>query len=425
MPSSGLFWKASLDLERQVQYAPHSWCHWVLYLTHEVHRFDPVDALTYTLIFDTTPVAFGALGIPVTTLAALTGLPVMSLSAMMGRQLPLISLFLPLYALLFYAGPRAGVLECWPAALVAGLSFAVVQAIFANLVGPELPDLIAGLVSLLSIIIFVQYWKPPYRAEYEANIGVKRKTDEETTDSYPSAAHSTTCAKIEVSENEEQYPSTTERKKEEQLVLAKPTWLETAIAWSPWVIIVVVVIIWTFAKVSNVGQVHVFWPHLHQEVWLTLYGKKYDAVWVFQPLATGTAILVSSIPFAAIVLLYGAKPNVFYFALCDTAKQLFFPILTVSFIMAFAYLYNYSVVAAREIGLSAVLMAATNSTGAITSKMISPQNLTTGVSTINLQGQEGRILRKTILHSILMVCIIGAMATVQQYAIPGIIPPGN
>ncbi|RCH97378.1 hypothetical protein CU098_010982, partial [Rhizopus stolonifer] len=132
--------------------------------------FDPLDALTYTLVFDTTPVAFGALGIPVTTLATITGLPVMSLSAMMGRQLPLLSLLLPLYALGFYAGFRAGIVECWPAALVAGLSFAVIQAIFANLVGPELPDLIAGLVSLISIIAFVQFWKPKYRPEYHARL---------------------------------------------------------------------------------------------------------------------------------------------------------------------------------------------------------------------------------------------------------------
>lgn len=86
---------------------------------------------------------------------------------------------------------------------------------------------------------------------------------------------------------------------------------------------------------------------------------------------------------------------------------------------------NLQVVAAREIGLSAVLMAATNSAGAVTSKMISPQNLTTGTSTIGLQGQEGRILRRTILHSVFMCCIMGAMACIMQYAIPGIIPPEN
>lgn len=225
---------------------------------------------------------------------------------------------------------------------------------------------------------------------------------------------------------------------------------------------------WTFAKVPSYGRTAVHWPNLHQRVYLTLYGKKYDAIWTFEPLATGTAILVSSIPFACLVLWNGSHPRVFWIAFKKTATQLFLPILTVSFIMAFAYLYNYSgiaytigltlssvgkafpflsawlgwfacflsgsdtsanslfgnlqVVAAREIGLSAILMASTNSSGAITSKMISPQNLTTGVSTIGLQGKEGQVLRRTILHSIFMVCLVGAIACVQQYGIPGIIP---
>jgi lactate permease len=168
-------------------------------------------------------------------------------------------------------------------------------------------------------------------------------------------------------------------------------------------------------------------------------------------------------------MLQGTPPKVIGLAMVKTVRQLVFPILTVSFIMAFAYLYNYSgiaytvgltlssvgrafpflsawlgwlacflsgsdtsanslfgnlqVVAARQIGLSEILMASTNSSGAITSKMISPQNLTTGVITIGLQGKEGQVLRKTILHSIFMVCIVGAMACVQQYGIPGIIPP--
>ena len=208
---------------------------------------------------------------------------------------------------------------------------------------------------------------------------------------------------------------------------------------------------------------------MHQRVYLTLYGKRYDAIWTFEPLATGTAILVSSIPFSCLVIWNGSHPRVLWQALKQTARQLFLPILTVSFIMAFAYLYNYSgiaytigltlssvgkafpflsawlgwfacflsgsdtsanslfgnlqVVAAREIGLSAVLMASTNSSGAITSKMISPQNLTTGVSTIGLQGQEGKVLRRTILHSIFMVCLVGAIACVQQYALLGMVPP--
>jgi lactate permease len=174
---------------------------------------------------------------------------------MMGRQLPFLSLFLPAYALLFYAGPRAGLIECWPPALVAGFSFAITQAIFANLVGPELPDLMAGLVSLLCIILFVQHWKPPYRVEYEANMNFHfadgKKSDVESV----------------ISERQDTL-----------------SFKEAALAWCPWIIIIVVVIMyahsaikkikiayiisisWTFVKISAIGAVHVNWPHLHQEV---------------------------------------------------------------------------------------------------------------------------------------------------------------
>ncbi|KAG2176909.1 hypothetical protein INT43_007563 [Umbelopsis isabellina] len=461
--------------------------------------FDPIDALTYTLIFDTTPVAFGALGIPVTTLATLTGLPAKSLSQMIGRQLPFISVCLPTYALCFYAGWRDGFLACWPAAIVAGVSFAGTQALFANLVGPELPDLIAGLVSLISLISFVQFWKPPYNEKYVAVMRVDGADEAMTND--PSRRRSSQSSKQEVSEHEHavdddmnpqhhdldgsgpevekaQHASTdsngvTENEgqyvKPANAAVVKPTLYEALFAWLPWVLIVIVVIIWTFAKVSAVGQVNVAWPHLNNQVWLTLYGKKYTAIWQFQPLATGTAILVAGVIFLICVLLTGEHISIAWLSIADTAKQLFLPILTVSFIMAFAYLYNYSgiaytvgltlssvgkafpflsvwlgwlacflsgsdtsanslfgnlqVVAAREIGLSPILMAAANSSGAVTSKMISPQNLTTGVSTIGLQGKEGLVLRRTILHSVVMCLALGVMTIVQQYGTPGIIPP--
>lgn len=176
----------------------------------------------YTLIFNTTPVAFGALGTPVTTLASLTGLPVLALSAMMGRQLPIFSLFLPAYALFFYAGPRAGLIECWPIALVAGLSFALMQGIFANLVGPELPDLIAGLVSLISVIVFVQFWKPPYRREYEANVNFLLKDDASTQE-------------IKKGKNDSESQDSSSH-------IETLSVKQTLLAWSPWLLIVIVVI---------------------------------------------------------------------------------------------------------------------------------------------------------------------------------------
>ncbi|KAI9320787.1 lactate permease [Dichotomocladium elegans] len=479
--------------------------------------FDKLDALTYTLIFDTTPVAFGALGIPVTTLAQLTGLPVMSLSAMMGRQLPFVSVFLPLYAVTFYAGLRAGLMECWPAAVVAGIAFAGVQAIFANWVGPELPDLIAGLCSLLALIGFLQFWRPPYRQEYECTFAPSREANDEeakvgaeastsaSNDEKAQVTHSenglgaTDKASIDGKTDSEKHAKHVVEGTEENLMstnpikdLAKPRLLESIIAWSPWVLIIVIVIMyvaemmmrmiriqsnstffcsWSFVKVPNHGALSVQWPQLHNRVWLTLYGKKYAAVWSFQPLATGTAILVSNVPFICIVIAYGSSPKIIPKALLDTFKQLWQPIFTVSFIMALAYLYNYSgivytigltissvgnafpflsawlgwlacflsgsdtsanslfgnlqVVAARQIGLSPVLMASTNSAGAVTAKMISPQSLTTGVSTLQMQGKEGYIFRRTVLHSIFMCALMGAIACIQQFGTPGIIPAGD
>ncbi|CAO3645826.1 unnamed protein product [Mucor fragilis] len=466
--------------------------------------FDPLDAIVYTLLFNTTPVAFGSLGIPVTTLASLTGLPLMSLSAMMGRQLPFISVLLPGYVLSIFAGFRAGLVECWPVALVAGFVFAIVQAVFANWVGPELPDVIAGLVSLISVMGFVQYWKPPYRSEYEANMdfllasdtsvratsvdGSREHFDDpaspkkgkmmvEHQEFTASSTSSVDVGSVKTDDDTADQSGTeshvieSTRTRQDRGPIERLTWRETVLAWTPWITVVIVVMIWSFAKVSHIGQVNVQWPHLHEKVWLTLYGKKYDAIWGFQPLATGTAILVSTIPFSALVMLHGVHPRIFPEALRDTAVQLYKPVITVSFIMAFAYLLNYSgivytigyqlssvgrafpflsawlgwiacflsgsdtsanslfgnlqVVAAREIGLSTVLMAATNSAGAITSKMVSPQNLTTGVSTIGLQGKEGQILRRTILHSVGMCCIMGAMACIQQYLLPGMIPPAE
>ncbi|KAL0086672.1 lactate permease [Phycomyces blakesleeanus] len=426
--------------------------------------FDPMDALVYTLIFDTTPVAFGALGTPITTLATITGLPAMKLSAMIGRQLPLLSVFLPLYVLGMYAGVQAGVVECWPMALVSGLSFAATQAIFANLVGPELPDLIAGLVSLGCLVAFVQMWKPVYRSEYHAIMTqLPKKPDEKITE----LEKTNQCGKYIPT-----LPNTNLEKGSEISDTEAITRKQVILAWTPWTIIVVVVLIWTFAHVSSVGQVNVKWPALHQKVYLTLYGKNYDAVWIFQPLGTGTAIFISAIIFGGVVLWNGSNPSIFWMALRETFIQLYRPIITVSFIMGFAYLYNYSgkfssivytigltfssvgpafpflsawlgwiacflsgsdtsanslfgnlqVVAAREIGLSGILMAATNSSGAIASKMISPQNMSTIASTINLQGKEGLALRRTIFHSVFIVCIVGAIACIQQYCIPSMIP---
>ncbi|MEO8971315.1 MAG: L-lactate permease [Ktedonobacteraceae bacterium] len=405
--------------------------------------FPVLEAVTLTLIFNTTPVAFGALGVPIVTLASVTGLKATLLSAMVGRQLPIFALFLPFYAMVVFTGFRS-LRTVWPVALVAGLSFALTQFTISNFVGPELPDVLAALVSLICVILFVQVWKPRDVEQYRVTF------TPETPVSTGSSA---------VGERGVPVPAEGE---------GRPTFGQSVLAWLPWALVSIIVIIWTFAKVPLVGQQLIKWPDLHNQVFLTLYKKPYAAVYTFQPLGTGTAIFVAMLLTGAVAMLTGSSPGIYLVTLLDTWKQLRFAILTVMLIVGVAYLYNYSgmaytlglaiskvgaifpffsvflgwiacflsgsdtssnalfgnlqVVAARQLNLSPVLMAASNSSGAVMSKMISPQNVTTGVSTTSLVGKEGLIIRKTFFHSLVLAVILGLIVMAQQYLIPGIIP---
>ncbi|OZJ03229.1 hypothetical protein BZG36_03441 [Bifiguratus adelaidae] len=494
--------------------------------------FDPVQALVLVLLFDTTPVAFGALGVPVTTLASVTGLPAKPLSAMIGRQLPLFALFLPSYAIVILGGWRS-LLTCWPASLVSGLSFAIMQGIMSNLVGPELPDVVAAIVSLICTITLVQFWKPRDHADWAAKYTLVSAEDmaamggnkvEKTNTTNPAAdgdlgrleyggrpAEDGNLNQLDnanangyedktelgngelgnsyVEENRNacdaqtnNVPKNVDQDADGPQVHAiemvgaevdprgrKPNLWESILAWYPWISIAVLVIIWTFVGIANYGAKSIPIQGLNNQVYLTLYNKKYAALYAFQPLATGTCILCSAILFFILLMATGHKPIILWWSIRDLFHQLFFPIITVMFIIALAYLFNYSgiaysmglalssvgkafpflsvflgwiacflsgsdtssnalfgnlqVVAARQIGLSPILMAAANSSGAVMSKMISPQNLTTGVSTIGLRGQEGKILRRTFFHSLILVSLLGALNCFEQYVIPGIIPP--
>ncbi|HZC05216.1 MAG TPA: L-lactate permease [Ktedonobacterales bacterium] len=413
--------------------------------------FPVLDALVLTLIFDTAPVAFGALGVPITTLATVTGLPAHALSAMVGRQLPLFALVLPFYAIVLVTGMR-GLRTAWPAALVAGGSFAITQFAVSNFVGPELPDVLAALVSLLCTIGFVQIWQPRDVEEYRAHFG--------------DVAGQAITANIDGGGNpigEEHVPSVAMAEGEDNG--GKPSAREAILAWLPWVLVSVVVIVWTYLKVAVRGQQSIKWPGINGQIQLAGGAKPIAIVYAFQPLGTGTAILLAVLLTA---VLLGASPSVVLVALRDTWTQLRFAILTVMLIIGLAYLFNYSgiaytegnalaavgkvfpffsaflgwlacflsgsdtssnalfgklqVVAANKLHLSPTLMAATNSSGAVMSKMISPQNVTTGVSTTSLNGKEGLVIRKTFLHSVVLAALLGLLAMAQQYLIPGIIP---
>ncbi|MFL5657189.1 MAG: L-lactate permease [Ktedonobacteraceae bacterium] len=440
--------------------------------------FPALDAIVITLIFNTTPVAFGALGVPITTLAGVTGLHAGLLSAMVGRQLPFFGLILPFYALALFTGFRS-LRTAWPVALVAGVTFALTQFTVSNVFGPELPDVLAALISLICVIAFVQVWKPRDIEQYSANFAtasgaaaVGTRASREDILATPGASSVPPTSNV---------PNVVERVNapdigEEGIPVpanvpgggGRPSSSEAVLAWLPWVLVSAVVIIWTFGKVALVGQQIIKWPNLHNAVYLTLYHKPYSALYTFQLLGTGTAILVAVVLTWIVVIASGTRPVVILQALADTWKQLRFAILTVMLIIGLAYLFNYSgmsytlglaishvgaifpffsvflgwiacflsgsdtssnalfgnlqVVAARQLNLSPVLMAATNSSGAVMSKMISPQNVTTGVSTTDLVGKEGLVIRRTFIHSIILACVLGLLVMAQQYLFPGIIP---
>ena len=411
--------------------------------------FPALEAITLTLIFNTTPVAFGALGTPVTTLASVTGLHVTALSAMIGRQLPFFSLLLPFYALVIFAGFRS-LRTTWPVALVAGASFALTQFVVSNFLGPELPDVLASLVSLICVIGFVQVWKPRDIEQYRAQFAGTRLSSEGAT---------------AIGEENIPVPSPVAGVAAEG---GKPSASEALLAWTPWILVSAVVIVWTFLKVANFGLLKLNVLGLNKAVFLTLYHQPYAALYNFQPLGTGTAILLAVALTALVVIATGSNPKVVVLALADTWRQLRFAIVTVMFIIGLAYLFNYSgmaytlglaiskvgyifpffsvflgwvacflsgsdtssnalfgnlqVVAANQLNLSPVLMAASNSSGAVMSKMISPQTVTTGVSTSGMVGKEGLVVAQTFKHSLILTTLLGLLVMAQQYLIPWIIP---
>jgi lactate permease len=226
-----------------------------------------------------------------------------------------------------------------------------------------------------------------------------------------------------------------------------------------------VVIFWTRLKVAANWQQIIHWPGLHNAVFITLYGKAYAANWLFQPLASGTAILLACVITAALV---GVGPGRFLGAIGATWRQSRIAIVTVALIVALAYLMNYSgmnytlgkgvasagiffpilsaflgwvavflsgsdtsgnalfgnlqVVAAHQLNLNPVLIAATNSSGGVMGKMISPQNIATGVSVTKLKGQEGVVLARTFKHSIILTLLLGVLVVLQQYWLQWMIP---
>ncbi len=386
--------------------------------------FRPIDAVVYALIFNTAPVAFGSLGIPITTLAGVTDLPAATLGAMVGRQLPFFAFLLPFYVVAMYGGMRS-VKALWPVLLVAGGAFALGQFVTANYMSYELTDVVSAGSSLIATVLFLRVWQPAPDPEFALVVPAED----------PNSVHRNI-----------------------------PAWQ----GWLPWLIMIAVVMVWTHFKVASFFAQAIQWPGLHNEVFITLYERPYAAIWNFQPFATGTAILVTAL---LTMLATGMAFSKFLEAVATAWKQILLPALTVMAIVGLAYLMNYSgltytlgktvamtgiffpllsaflgwiavflsgsdssgnalfgnlqVVAANQSvpPLSPVLMAATNSSGGCFAKMISPQNIATGVAISGLQGQEAGIFRRTFIHSLVFTALLSILVWLQQFVFPWMIPP--
>ncbi|KWF10790.1 lactate permease LctP family transporter [Burkholderia ubonensis] len=419
--------------------------------------FRPLHAAGLCLIANTAPVAFGAMGIPIIVAGQVTGIDAFHIGAMAGRQLPLLSLAVPFWLVFMMDGLR-GVRQTWPAALVAGGSFAITQYFTSNHLGPELPDITSSLVSLVALVAFLKVWQPSSarQAARGAAGGV-----------VASGGGAAALAGFGG------FGSSTSRE-------ASPyTFAQTLRAWSPFLILTGVVTVWSLAPfkalfaprgalAATVLKFKV--PALDQLVVKTApivaTPKALDAVLKIDLVsAVGSAILVTAL--ISIVLLR-MKPRDALVTFGETLKALARPILSIGFVLAFAFVANYSGMSstlalllagtgaafpffspflgwlgvfltgsdtssnalfcslqqatAHQLGLPDTLAVAANTTGGVTAKMISPQSIAVACAATGLVGKEAELFRFTVRHSLLFAVIVGLITLVQAYVLPGMVP---
>ncbi|MCV4269882.1 lactate permease LctP family transporter [Pseudomonas capsici] len=410
---------------------------------------NPLYAAGLCLIANTAPVAFGALGIPIIVAGQVSGIDAFKIGAMAGRQLPLLSIFVPFWLMFMMDGVR-GVKETWPAALIAGLSFAITQYLTSNFIGPELPDITSALVSIVSLTLFLKVWQP------------QRATDS-----------------LVVSGGAAAIAGGPGGFGQQRTSVKSPYTLGQIIkAWSPFLILTAMVTVWTlkpFKAMFAAGGALQAWtiniavPYLDQLVIkgtpIVAKATAMPAVYKFDLIAaSGTAILFSAI-LAMIVLRISPKIGLTTFK--ETLIELRWAIVSIGMVLAFAFVMNYSgmsstlalvlagtgaafpffspflgwlgvfltgsdtsanalfgslqATTAHQLGVSDVLMVAANSSGGVTGKMISPQSIAVACAATGLVGKESDLFRFTLKHSLFFATIVGCITYAQAYWFTGMV----
>ena len=413
--------------------------------------FKPLYAAGLCLIANTAPVAFGAMGIPVIVAGQVSGIDPFLIGQMAGRQLPFMTILVLFWIMAIMDGWR-GVKETWPAVLVGGGSFAVVQFLTANYIGPELPDITSAIVSLIALTAFLKVWQPKRIFRFDTA---------ESTTSHTTGTKAPATAKPQAG------------------ATARLTAGAIVKAWSPFIILTAMVTLWSlkpfkalFAAggplASTIISIPV--PMLDKLVAkmppVVAQATPYGAVYTFNWLAaTGTAILIAAILTIAFARFSPAKAVA---TLGETVRELVIPIYSIGMVLAFAFVANYSglsatlalalahtgqafvffspflgwigvfltgsdtsanalfgalqATTANQLGLSPVLTVAANTTGGVTGKMISPQSIAIACAAVGLAGKESDLFRFTVKHSLVFAAIIGIICTLQAYVFTWMIP---
>ena len=403
-------------------------------------------AAAICLLANSSPVAFAAAGVPVEVAAQVSGLDVMTISRIIGRQLPLLSLLVPLWLCMVLCGWRRSV-EVLPAILVAGLTLALSQFLVANLAGPWMTGVVSGLLTMAALALFLRIWKPRRTWDFPA----------------PGSAGSAPAGSPAGS------PAP-----DPAAPVAAPRPLAAVRAWSPFLLMSAMVLLWGTAPVKSMLAplaLSLPWPLLDGVVQkappIVRSIQAYPAVFGFAFLsAPGTAIFIAGL--LSIPLLPGMGMRRALACLGKTVKSLRFTILTVCLVLATAYLMNYSGMSsalglalagtgalfpvfspllgwvgvlltgsdtssnalfcslqrttAEQLGLDPTLMVAANTSGGVAGKMASPQSLSVAGASAGLEGQEGWLFRFTIGHSVAMALIVSVITLLQSTLLRGMLP---
>jgi lactate permease len=398
--------------------------------------FVPFHAASICLLANTAGVAFGAIGIPIATLAVTTGLPIEALSAAVARICTPASLFVPAYLILVMYG-RKGLRGVLPAVAVCGIAYTAAQLVVSNSVLAPLTGVLAGIAALIALVILLRVWKPRDGESGWASLKVASPAKVEGA-ATPRAAY---------------------------------TAMEVAHAWAPYALLVVCVLLWGYKPLQaefNKVSIAISWPGLHNTIQRmppvvakpSLYAASYNFNWLA---TSGTGCLFAALLGAMVA---GLKPRQLARTVGRTARQLALAELTLAAVLALAFVMNYSgatatlglafaatgvlfpffsallgwlgvfltgsdtsanalfgtlqVVTAGKLGMNPVLIAAANSAGGVMGKMISLTSIAVAAAATSMKHEEESLLfRFTLKHSMLLALIIGLTVMVLAYVLPG------